>query len=105
MLKRPSHGLQRWRSWVVRLALLYFIALHSVGLLHAHATAADRDACLACQVVDHQSLDAPDPGSALLCALLLLFYLGLPWAPRAAPTLALFARPHSRAPPSFRSFA
>jgi len=105
MSKHPSHRLQRWRSWVVRLALLYFVALHSVGLLHAHATAADRDACLACQVVDHQSLDVPDAGPAPLYALLLLFYLALPWAPRVAPTLARFARPYSRAPPSSGSFA
>ena len=105
MLKRPSHPQQSWRSWVVQLALLYFIALHSIGLLHHHVTAAAHDACLACQVVDHQPLDVPDAGSGLLYSLLILLCLALPWVPRVAPPLELFARPQSRAPPSSYPFA
>ncbi len=104
-LQRSRHPRQRWRGWVVRLALLFFIALHSIGLLHNHVTAAEHDACLACQVVDHQPVDVPDAGAGTLHALLVLLCLALPWIPRVARRLERFGRPHSRAPPLSYPFA
>ena len=105
MLKPQSNRTHSWRSRLIQLALLCFIALHSIGLLHHHVTAAEHDACVACQVVDHQTFDAPDLGSGLALSLLLLFYLALPWVPRVAPTRDPVDRPRSRAPPSSCSLA
>jgi len=98
---RQSYLWPSWRRRVAQLALLCFIALHSVGLLHNHVTQAEHDACFACQVVDHQSFDVSDSGSSVPF-LLLLLYLALPRAPRVAPARERFDRPRSRAPPSCR---
>ena len=95
---RQSYLWPSWRRRVAQLALLCFIALHSVGLLHNHVTQAEHDACFACQVVDHQSFDVPDSGTSLPF-LLLLLYLALRWVPGVASTRGRFDRPRSRAPP------
>jgi hypothetical protein len=69
MSNRPGQRRQRWRVWAVQFALLCLLCLHSIGLLHKHVTAAEHDACVACQVVDHQALDVPDAGGGALLAL------------------------------------
>lgn len=93
-----------WRSWVVRLALLCFVALHSIGLLHHHTTTAERAACVACQVVDHQASNVPQTGCALLVAFVVWLVLALPARPQLPRRTELFSRPPTRAPP-FRSFS
>jgi len=55
MSYRANQSRPRWHVWVVQAVLLCLILLHSVGLLHKHATAAEHDACFACQVADHQN--------------------------------------------------
>jgi len=87
------------RVWIIQLALVCFVALHSLGLLHHHATAAEHGACVACQVVDHQASSVPEAGSAPLVALLVWLLLGLPARPDAPRGFEFFSRPHSRAPP------
>lgn len=87
------------RTWIIRVALLCFIGLHSLGLLHKHATLAEHDACLACQVVDHQPLGVADSASGSLPYLLALLFLVLPWHPGAVRSFQFFSRPQSRAPP------
>jgi hypothetical protein len=99
MLKRPSLPKHSIRGRIIQVALLCFIGLHSLGLLHHHVTVTEQDACLACQIVDHQALDVPDTASGLLLPLFALLFLALPWHPGAIPTLRFFNRPRSRAPP------
>jgi hypothetical protein len=99
MSKSGSNRKRALRTWVIQVALLCLIALHSVGLLHKHATAAEQDACPACQVADHQPLGVADAASgppALLLALLCLVLLSHPGPARG---FQLFYRPPARAPP------
>jgi hypothetical protein len=100
MSLRPDQGTQGWRVWVVQVALLCLLCLHSIGLLHKHATAAEHDACVACQIVDQQALDVPDAAGVLL-ALWLLLFLVAPWHRGVVLAAELFRRPPSRAPPFF----
>jgi hypothetical protein len=99
MGNRPRQSRQRWRVWIIQIALLCLLALHSIGLLHKHATAAEYDACVACQVVDHQALDVPDAGGGALLAQWLLLFLVVPWHRGVVLAAELFRRPPSRAPP------
>jgi len=103
MGSRPGRTRQYWRVWIVQIALLCLLALHSIGLLHKHATAADHNACVACQVVDHQALDVPDGGGGALLAHWLLLFLVVPWLRGVVLAVELFRRPPSRAPPFFFS--
>jgi hypothetical protein len=100
MSDKANQSRPGWHVWVVQIALLCLILLHSVGLLHKHATAAEHDGCFACQVADHQTVGAPDPEPVALGALgLLLFLIAL--CQRGALLVAdSFRRPHSRAPPA-----
>jgi hypothetical protein len=99
MLKRLSLTKHSMRTRIIQVALLCFIGLHSLGLLHHHVTVTEQDACLACQIVNHQALDVPDAASGLVLPLLALLFLVLPWHPGAIPSLRIFNRPRSRAPP------
>ena len=101
MGNRPGQRRQRWRVWVIQIALLCLLALHSIGLLHKHATAAEHGACVACQVVDHQALDVPGAAGSALLALWLLLFLVVPWRRGVVLAAELFRRPPSRAPPFF----
>ena len=87
------------RTWIIQVALLCLIGLHSLGLFHKHATVAEHDACLACQVVDHQPLGAADTASGSLSYLLALLFLVLLWHPGVVRGFQFFNRPQSRAPP------
>jgi len=89
-----------WRTRVLWVALVCFVAFHGAGLFHHHATQAERDACVACQVAQHQALDVPEVGFAPLFALFVLLFAVPARQPRAVPTVLVFDRPHSRAPPS-----
>jgi hypothetical protein len=100
MAGSPNRRKGGWRNWIIQFALLLLLALHSVGLLHHHATAEEHDACVACQVADHQALDLPDAGLGLSFSVLALLFLVSPWHPRAARCSKLFNRARSRAPPS-----
>jgi hypothetical protein len=88
------------RTWIVQVALLCLIGLHSVGMLHKHATAAEHDACFACQVVDHQPLGGGDATSGSLFFLLALLFLVPLWHSGIVAGFQFFNRPQSRAPPS-----
>jgi len=103
MSKPGSKRKHSLRTWIIQVALLCLIGLHSVGLLHKHATAAEYDACLAHQVVDHQLLGMSDAGSGSPSYLLALLFLVLLWQPGAIRGFQLFTRPPSRAPPSLFS--
>ncbi len=94
----------RWRRWIIQAALLCFLALHTVGLLHHHVTASEQDGCFACQVADHHPLDVPDVG---LCAgfVLVLLYLTRARLYSLSYSSKLLYRPRSRAPPSSLLFA
>ena len=94
------HRKRGWRDWIIQFALLALLALHSVGLFHHHATAEEHDACVACQVADHQALDVPDVGIGPAVLLLVLLFLITPRHPRAPRCFRLFNRARSRAPPS-----
>jgi hypothetical protein len=97
MPKHPSHAKSNWRIWVILVALLCFVLFHGLGLFHHHAIQAEHDKCVACQVAEHQALDVPNVSFA---PLIVLLFLVLPWRPRAVPSVIVFTRPHSRAPPS-----
>jgi len=77
--------------------------LHSLGLCHKHATVAEHDACLACQVVDHQSsvrlMRPPGPPFYLLTLLL----LALLWHPGVVRGFQFFSRPSHGHPLSLSS--
>jgi len=88
------------RTWIVQVALLCLVAFHNLGLLHKHATVAEQNACLACQVVDHQTLGTADAASESLSYLLALLFLVLLWHPGVVRGFQFFSRPQSRAPPS-----
>jgi hypothetical protein len=103
MLKLGGNRNSRLRTWLIQVALVCLIALHSLGLLHKHANAAEQDACLACQVIDHQPLGAADAASGPTSVLLALLLLVLIPHPGAARGFRFFARPPSRAPPSLLS--
>src|SRR2546423_3764614 len=90
-----------WRGWFVQCVLLSLLALHSVGLLHKHSTAADQNACVACQIADSQALDLPDPGTSSLSFLLVLLCLVALRHPEVISGPAAFRLPPSRAPPAF----
>ena len=87
------------RTWIIQVALLCLIGLHSLGLCHRHATVAEHDACLACQVVDHQSLGTADAASGPPSYLLTLLFLVLLSHPGVVRGFQFFSRPQSRAPP------
>lgn len=93
---RRQHG---WRLWIVQAALLCVIGLHSIGFLHKHATAAEHDACVACQVADHQVFDVPDLGGAALSGLWVLLFLVVPRHRGVRLVADSFRRPPCRAPP------
>lgn len=99
MSKNGSNGKHSLRTWIIQVALLCLIGLHSLGLLHKHATAAEHHACLACQVVDHQPLGMADAASGALSYLLTLLFLVLLWHPGVVRSFEFFSRPQSRAPP------
>jgi len=99
MSRNGSNGKHRLRTWIIQVALLCLIGLHSLGLLHKHATVAEHDACLACQVVDHQPLGTADAASGSPSYLLALLFLVLLWHPGVVRSFQLFSRPQSRAPP------
>src|SRR5271169_963883 len=101
-MARPLiRGTHRWRAFFIQAALLCALTLHSLGLLHKHDSSTEQDACVACQVVNHQAaLDLPDAGSGSLLPLLVLFFLLVPLRRGVVPGAPLFARPRSRAPPS-----
>jgi len=94
VLRRPF-----WRSWVLHLALLCFIGLHSVGLLHHHDSQADYDACVVHQAVDHQTPDEPGLGALVLFSLVVLFFLRGRWRSQTVRSAAFFPSARSRAPP------
>ena len=102
-MRSSSAGLRKhkWRIWLVQVALLCVIGFHSIGFLHKHVTAAEHDACVACQIADHQALDVPDfDGGALLGLWVLFFLVALPH--RGLVLVAdPFRLPPSRAPPLF----
>jgi hypothetical protein len=96
-----GYGKRRWATFIIQVALLCLLSLHTLGLLHDHETAAEHDACIACQVVNHQAaLDLPDAGFGSLLPALLLLFLVIPWHRGVVPGAVLFTRPHSRAPPA-----
>ena len=100
MARRLSCGRHRWRTFIIQVALLCLLTLHSVGLFHKHDTASEQDACVACQVVNHQAaLDLPGTGSGLLLPALVLLFLVVPWHRVVVPGASFFARARSRAPP------
>jgi hypothetical protein len=99
MLKRLSHGKADLRAWILRFTLLCFIVFHAFGLFHNHATALEHSACAACQVAEHQALDAPQIGLAT-SALASLSCVLRPWKPRAAHHLDFHVHPQPRGPPS-----
>ena len=94
-----KHGL---RTWIIQVALLCLIGLHSLGLLHKHPTVAEQDACLACQVVDHQPLGSADTASGSPAYVLALLLMVLLWHPGIVRESAFFICPQSRAPPFSR---
>jgi len=101
MARHLIYGKHRWRTVIIQVALLCFLALHSLGLLHKHETATEQDACVACQVVNHQAaLDVPEAGSGLLLPALVLLFLVISRHRRVVAGAMLFARPRSRAPPA-----
>jgi hypothetical protein len=99
MSRNGSNRKHSLRTWTIQVALLCLIGLHSLGLLHKHATVAEHDACLACQVVDHQPLGTADAASGSPAYLLALLFLVLLWRPGVVRGFQLFSRPQSRAPP------
>jgi hypothetical protein len=99
MSRNGSNRRYSLRTWIVQVALLCLIGLHSLGLLHKHATVAEHDACLACQVVDHQPLGPADAASGPPSYLLALLFLVLLWHPGVVRSFQFFSRPQSRAPP------
>ena len=101
MARSLSRGKHRWRAFFIQAALLCALTLHSLGLLHKHDTSTEQDACVACQVVNHQAaLDLPDAGSGSLLPALVLLFLVIPWHRGVVPGATLFTRPRSRAPPA-----
>lgn len=100
MARHLSYGKHRWRTFIIQVALLCLLSLHTLGLFHKHGTATEQDACVACQVVNHQAaLDLPDAGSGSLLPALVLLFLVIPWHRGVVPGAMLFTRPRSRAPP------
>jgi len=101
MVRVPTFGKQRWPTFIIQVALLCALTLHSLGLLHKHESATDQDACAACQVVNHQAaLDLPDAGAGSLLPALVLLFLVVPWHRGVVPGATPFSRPRSRAPPA-----
>ena len=101
MARHLIYSKHRWRTFIIQVALLCLLALHSAGLFHKHDTATEQDACVACQVVNHQAaLDLPDAGSGSLLPALVLLFLIILWHRGVVPGAMLFARPRSRAPPT-----
>jgi hypothetical protein len=101
MARYLSYGKHRWRTVIVQVALLCLLTLHTLGLFHKHDTATEQDACIACQLVNHQAaLDLPDAGSGSLLPVLVLLFLVVPWHRGIVPGASFFARARSRAPPA-----
>lgn len=101
MGKQSGRQRQSWRAFIIQVALLCLLSLHGFGLSHKQ-DATEQDACPACQLLSHHAaLDLPDAGYGSLLPLLVLLFLVVPWNPGVVPGVSLFARPRSRAPPSF----
>ena len=101
MAAHPTYSKHRWRTFFVQFALLCVISLHGLGLFHKHQTATEQDACVACQIVNHQAaLDLPNAGSGSLLPLLVLLFLVVPSHRGIVPGASFFARARSRAPPA-----
>jgi hypothetical protein len=101
MARHLNYSKHRWRTVIVQVALLCLLTLHTLGLFHKHGTTAEQDACVACQVVNHQAaLDLPDVGSGLLLPALVFLFLVIHWHRGVVPGATLFTRPRSRAPPT-----
>jgi hypothetical protein len=99
MAKQLKAGKHDLRIWILQFALLCFIVFHGLGLFHNHATESEHKVCVACQVAEHQALDAPDASLALLFFLLVLLFLIQTWYPKVLPCLGFFNRPQPRGPP------
>jgi len=101
MARSLTYSKHPWRTVIIQVALLCLLTLHTLGLFHKHDTAAEEDACVACQVVNHQAaLDLPDAGSGSLLPALVLLFLVIQWHRGVVPGATLFTRPRSRAPPT-----
>ena len=100
-MRSSSAGLRKhkWRIWLVQVALLCVIGFHSIGFLHKHVTVAEHDACVACQIADHQALDVPDLSSDVLPGLWVLLFLLVPSRRGVRLVADSFRRPPCRAPP------
>jgi len=100
MSLRPSLSRRTRRTWILQVAVLCFIGLHSIGLLHHHDTQAKYDACVVHQAVDHQILEEPGSTGAALLFVLVLFFVKLRRRPQTVHAAGFFLRPPTRAPPS-----
>ena len=94
-----------WRKWLLRLALMSFFGLYSVGLLpHDHHAAVDDANCPVCHVVSGlASLAASSgPADSGLANPFMQLLLVLPWVPAAIVVVSRsYSLRHSRAPPLF----
>ena len=99
MREQPGELRRKWFAFLVQTALLLSLLIHGLGLFHKHDTAKDQDACVACQLTQHQAaLDLADAGPGWLPALVLLFVVASSYR-GVSIGAAVFARPRSRAPP------
>jgi len=105
MARYLSYGKHRWRTVIIQIALLCLLVLHALELFHKHDTVAEENACVTCQLVNHQAaLDLPEAGSGSLLPALVLLFPVIRWHRGVVPGAPLFTRPRSRAPPdSFNS--
>jgi hypothetical protein len=84
----------------VQCALLCLLALHAAGLLDVHSTAAEQNACVACQVADNHTLGLPDPAASSVPFLLVLLFAIVLGHRDAIAGRLYFLLPPSQAPPA-----
>ena len=87
------------RRLVVQLALLCFVAFHSLQAAHQHVAGLESHTCLFCQVAHYQPLDLSSKPSSLAFAVVVAFLVARLTAIYLVPSLDLLGRPRSRAPP------
>ena len=99
MLKYSLYGKYRQRHLIIKLALLCLLATYGLAAVHHHINVAEFNACLVCQLVDHQPLQLSNSEPPLLFPLAVVLVVAQLCVAGLISHPRLFERPRSRAPP------